>query len=96
MIHVAIGILPKDVLLMSFKFLELYDIFAFIKSNKNFWKIKRLNQLFKEYYYDADIAFVALAWKCYEINQKEMFINLCDPSRKYIIMIYQEFFWEKI
>lgn len=85
--------ISSDILRESLKYLEICDVFAFVKSNKQFWNNKKLNKLFKDYYYDADMAFVGLAWKCYvhNINQRAMFLNLAKGIRKYRFILYHEF-----
>lgn len=84
-------ILNRDLICFVLKYLEIYDVYSFVKSNKEYWKCRKISRLFKEYYYNADMAFVAMAWKCWGTNQRDLFRNLCLGARKYKMMLAREF-----
>jgi hypothetical protein len=87
-----INVLNNDVLCHAVRYLEIYDAYAFIKTCKKFWNTRWSSRLFKDYYYNADMALVGLAWNCWNENQTVLFFNLCQKQRLYTIVLAEEFF----
>lgn len=70
-----------NMIVSSLGYLEIYDIFAFMRTDKKNFNNKHIEKLFISLYYNPDMLFVALCNNCTEVNKRALFINLCREKR---------------
>lgn len=75
--------LSNDMILLLLTYLHIYDVFAFIRTNKHFWTLKDIHTIFKLYYPNPDIALIDLPRKENCLNMRTLFISLFTIHRKY-------------
>ena len=84
--------IANDAVVICLKYLEIYDIFAFMRTNKKYFHNSQIERLFISYYENPDILFVDLCNNCIEPNKRVLFLNLCTKKRSFKNMVFQKFY----
>ena len=82
--------MANDVFITSLKYLEIYDIFAFMMTNKRYFYNLQMERLFASHYENPDILFVALCDNCKEPNKRMLFLNLCTEKRSFKSLVFDK------
>ena len=87
--------IANDAVVICLEYLEIYDIFAFMRTNKKYFLNLQIERLFISYYENADMLFVALCDNCKEPNKRMLFLDLCTDKRSFKNMVFEKLLNDK-